>query len=67
MIKAAPLPSFEADCAEDLGRGGALIAGPTRTGAALLPTAGDLVLPANALLVLEPNLYCLRRGPPFRT
>jgi hypothetical protein len=46
-----------ADRAEDIGRGGALIAGSARTGAALGPPACDLVLLTDARLVLEPNLY----------
>jgi hypothetical protein len=46
-----------ADSAEDVGRGGALIAGSARTGAPLSPPACDLVLLADAGLVLEPNLY----------
>ena len=48
-----------ADRAEDVGGGGALIAGRTWACAALRPSAGDLVLLADASLVLKPNLYCL--------
>jgi hypothetical protein len=48
-----------ADRTEDVGRSGALIAGRARTGAALGPPAGDLVLLADTRLVLEPNLYRL--------
>ena len=46
-----------ADRAEDVGGGGALIAGRTWACAALRPSAGDLVLLADASLVLKPNLY----------
>ena len=53
------LALFRADGAEDVCRGGALITGSARAGAALRPPAGDLVLLADARLVLEPNLYCL--------
>ena len=42
---------------EDVGRSSALIAGGARSGAALGPSARDLVLLADARLVLEPNLY----------
>ena len=48
-----------ADRAEDVGGSGALIAGCARAGAAFRPSAGDLILLADASLVLEPNLYCL--------
>jgi hypothetical protein len=47
------------DRTEDVGRGGALIAGCARACPTLGPSAGDLVLLADASLVLEPNLYCL--------
>jgi hypothetical protein len=53
------LAQLRADRAEDVGRGGALIAGSARAGAALGPPACDLVLLTNAGLVLEPNLYRL--------
>jgi hypothetical protein len=53
------LALFRADRAEDVCRCSALIAGSARAGAALRPAAGDLVLLADASLVLEPNLYCL--------
>jgi len=46
-----------ADCAEDVGGGGALITGRAWTGAADRPTAGDLVLLADTSLVLEPDFY----------
>jgi hypothetical protein len=46
-----------ADSAEDVGRGGALIAGRAGAGTALRPAARDLVLLADARFVLEPNLY----------
>ena len=54
-----------ADCAEDVGGSGALIAGCARAGAALGPPAGDLVLLADASLVLEPDFYCLDVDRPF--
>jgi hypothetical protein len=53
------LALFGADGAEDVGRAGALIARRARPGAAPGPPAGDLVLLADARLVLEPNLYAL--------
>ena len=46
-----------ADCAEDVSGGGSLIFRSARTRAALGPTAGDLVLLADARLVGEPDLY----------
>src|SRR4029077_1670928 len=46
-----------ADCAEDVGGGGALIAGRTWACAALRPSAGGLVFLADASLVLKPNLF----------
>ena len=51
------LAQLWADRAEDVGGGGALIAGSTWAGAALGPAAGDLVLLANASFVLEPDFY----------
>ena len=45
------------DRAEDIGRGGSLVLGRARTGAALGPTPGDLVLLADARLVREPYFY----------
>src|SRR5271165_7169973 len=48
-----------ADRAEDIGGGGSLILGSAWTRAALGPTAGDLVLLADARLVGEPDLYGL--------
>jgi hypothetical protein len=53
------LAVLRADGAEDIGRGGALIAGSARTGAAFGPPARDLVLLADTGLVLKPNLYRL--------
>ena len=53
------LALLRADGAEDVGRGGALIAGRTWACAALGPPACDFVLLADARLVLEPNFYCL--------
>ncbi len=44
---------------EDVGGSSALIAGRARSGAALGPSARDLVLLADARLILEPNLYGL--------
>jgi hypothetical protein len=46
-----------ADCAEYISGGGSLISGSARTRSALGPTAGDLVLLADARLVGEPDLY----------
>ena len=46
-----------ADCAEYISGGGSLISGGARTRSALGPTAGDLVLLADARLVGEPDLY----------
>src|SRR5438876_3787406 len=46
-----------ADGAEDVGGSGALIAGSAWTGAALRPSAGDLVLLTDASLVGEPDFY----------
>jgi len=51
------LALFWADGTEDIGRGGTLIAGSAGAGAALGPATCDLVLLADARLVLEPNLY----------
>jgi hypothetical protein len=48
---------FRADGPEDVGGGGALIAGRTGTRAALGPAAGDLVLLADTSLVREPDFY----------
>jgi hypothetical protein len=45
------------DRAEDIGRGGSLIAGGAWARAALGPTTGDLVLLADPRLVGEPDLY----------
>jgi hypothetical protein len=46
---------LRADRAEDVGRGGALVARRARARAALGPAAGDLVLLADPRLVLEPD------------
>ena len=51
------LSLLRADGSEDVGRGGALIPRSARASAALGPPAGDLVLLADASLVLEPNFY----------
>ena len=51
------LPVARADGAEDIGRCGSLIPRSARASAALGPPAGDLVLLADASLVLEPNFY----------
>jgi hypothetical protein len=48
-----------ADGAEDVGGSGALITGRAGTGAALRPSAGDLVLLADSSLVLEPDFYLI--------
>ena len=48
---------FRADRAEDVGRGGALVARRRGTRPTLCPTSGDLVLLADARLVGEPDLY----------
>jgi hypothetical protein len=52
-----------ADGAKDIGRGSALIARRRGAGAAACPTAGDLVLLANARLVGKPDLYVVRIDP----
>jgi hypothetical protein len=52
------LAVLRADGAEDIGGGGALITGSARSCAAFCPPACDLVLLADARLILEPNLYC---------
>jgi len=51
------LALFRTDRAEDIGGGGTLIAGRSWAGAALGPPPGDLVLLADARLVLEPDFY----------
>jgi hypothetical protein len=51
------LAALGADCAEYISGGGSLISGSARTRSALGPTAGDLVLLADARLVGEPDLY----------
>ena len=55
--KAGALALFGTDGSEDVGRAGALVAGAEGPGAALGPAARDLVLLADASLVLEPDLY----------
>ena len=45
------------DGAEDIGGCGALVAGCARAGAALGPSAGDLVLLANTGLIGKPDFY----------
>jgi hypothetical protein len=47
------------DGAADVGRGGPLITGSARTGAALCPSAGDFVLLADTSLILEPDFYLI--------
>lgn len=51
------LALFRADGAEDIGRCGSLIARRAGASAALRPTAGDLVLLADARFILEPDFY----------
>ena len=51
------LALFRADGAEDVGGSGALVTGRAWARAALRPPAGDLVLLADAGLVLEPDFY----------
>src|SRR3974377_2339699 len=53
-----------ADGAEDVGGGGALIAGRAWTGAAFGPPAGDLVLLGNTSVVLEPDFYLVHIDRP---
>ena len=53
------LALFGANRTEDVGRSGALIAGSARSAATLGPSARDLILLADARLILEPNLYGL--------
>ena len=55
--KAGALALFGTDGSEDVGRAGALVAGAEGPGAALGPEARDLVLLADASLVLKPDLY----------
>jgi hypothetical protein len=47
------------DSSENIGRSSALIAGSARSRATLGPSARDLVLLADARLILEPDLYGL--------
>ena len=60
------LAAFRADCAEDIGRFCPLILWRRRPGTASCPAPRDLVLLADAGLVLEPDLYgsALREGCP---
>ena len=51
------LAALETDRAENIGRGGSLIFGGAGARAALGPTAGDLILLADARLVGEPDFY----------
>jgi len=51
------LALFWADGTEDVGGGGALVAGRAGTGTALGPAAGDLVLLANTSFICEPDFY----------
>jgi len=55
--QAGALALLGADGTEDVGRGGSLVARSAGAGPALGPPARDLVLLADARLVLEPNLY----------
>src|SRR4029077_18289570 len=55
--KAGRLAVLRTDRAEDVGRGGALVARRGRTCSAPGPAAGDLVLLADARLVGKPDLY----------
>ena len=54
------LASSRADGAEDVGRGGALVARRTGACAAFGPTPRDLVLLADPRFILEPYLYPAR-------
>jgi hypothetical protein len=51
---------LEADCCEDIGRGGSLIERGCRSGPALGPTRGELVLLSDPGLVGEPGLNLVR-------
>ena len=51
------LALFGADRTEDVGRGSPLITGSAGAGATLCPSAGDLVLLADASLVRKPDFY----------
>ena len=55
--QARGLAIFRADRAKDVGGGGALVLRGGRSGAALGPSPGDLVLLANAGLIGKPHLY----------
>lgn len=57
------LALFRADSAEDVGRGGALVARRTGARTAFGPTPRDLVLLTDTRLVLEPYLYPVRIDP----
>ncbi len=62
QYQARALALLGADGAEDIGRAGALIMRRAWPGAALGPSAGDLVLLPDAGLVLEPDFYVLACG-----
>jgi len=51
------LAVLRTDRAEDVGGGGTLVAGRSWSGAAFGPPPGDLVLLADARLILEPDFY----------
>ena len=53
------------DRAEDVGRGGALVARRGRTRSAFCPASGDLVLLSDARFVGEPDFYCAGIGALF--
>ena len=59
------LAILRADGAEDVGGGGALITRSAGTGAALGPSAGDLVLLADPSLICEPYFYLVDVDRPF--
>jgi hypothetical protein len=57
------LPILWANGAEDVGRSSPLITRSAWTGAALCPSAGDLVLLADPSLVREPDFYLVAVDP----
>ena len=61
MTRPAPFTLFGTNGAEDVSRAGTLVAGAEGPGAALSPTARDLVLLADAGLVVEPDFYLSAR------
>ena len=65
--EACALALRRTDGSEDVGRGGALVVGGRRPGPAPRPPPSDLVLLADARLVLEPDLYRLAAGPGLDT